>query len=76
MEKAPIALCTCSEKAEQTARHLMAECSLFSKEQPMVLQNVPLPLIMQYHIHTVDVSRLLNSIFHMLQDQSKSDQIP
>ena len=35
----------------------------------------PLRLIMQYHINIVDVSRLLNNIYHMLQEQSKRDQI-
>ena len=34
------------------------------------------PLITQYHINTVDVSRFLETIFHMLQDQSKRYQIP
>ena len=75
MKKAPTPLCSCSEKAEQTARHLMIECSLSSKELPAVLQNLPLPLIMQYHINRVDVSRFLNNIYHMLQEQSKLDQI-
>jgi len=32
MKKAPTPLCTCPEKTEQTARHLMVECSLFSKK--------------------------------------------
>ena len=41
MKKAPTPLCSCPEKAEQTARHLMIECSLFSKERPAVLQNLP-----------------------------------
>ena len=54
----------------------MIERSLLSKEQPTVLQNLPLPLILQYHINTVDVSRFLKTTFHMLQDQSKRDQIP
>ena len=37
MKKAPTPLCSCPEKAEQTTRHLMIECSLFSKERPAVL---------------------------------------
>jgi len=53
----------------------MTECSLFSKDRPAVLQNLPLPLIMQFHIHTVDVYRLIKNIFQMLQEQSKRDQI-
>jgi len=75
MKKAPTPLCSCPEKVEQTARHLMTECSLFSKDRPAVLQNLPLPLIMQFHIHTVDVYRLIKNIFQMLQEQSKCDQI-
>ena len=43
MEKVPTPLCTCLEKAEQTARHLMLECSMLSKERPKVLQNLPPP---------------------------------
>ena len=65
-----------SDVTVQKARHLMIECSPLSKERPTVLQNLPLPLIMQHHINTVDVSRFLKTIFHMLQDQSKRDQIP
>ena len=30
---------------------------------------------MQYHINTVDVSSLLNTIYRMLQEQSERDQI-
>ena len=75
MKKASSSLCRCPEKAEQTAQHLMIECSILSQERPAVLQNLPLPLIMQYHINTVDVSKLLKNIFHMLQEQSISDQI-
>jgi hypothetical protein len=74
MKKAPTPLCSCPEKVEQTARHLMTECSLFSKDRPAVLQTLPLPLIMQFHIHTVDVYRLTKNIFQMLQEQSKRDQ--
>jgi hypothetical protein len=73
-KKAPTTLCNCPEKAEQTARHLMTDCSLFSKERPVVFRKLPLPLIMQYHINTVEVSRLIKNIYHMLQEQSKSDQ--
>jgi hypothetical protein len=62
MKKAPTPLCSCPEKIEQTARHRMIECSLFLKDRPAVLQNLPLPLIMQFHIHTVDVYRLVNTL--------------
>jgi hypothetical protein len=41
MKKAPTPLSSCPEKVEQTARHLMIECSLFSKDRPAVLQNLP-----------------------------------
>ena len=41
MKKAPTPLCSCPEKIEQTARHLMTECSLFSKDRPAVLQTSP-----------------------------------
>jgi len=74
IKKAPTPLCSCPEKVEQTAWHLVMECSLFSKDRPAVLQNLPLPLIMQFHIHTVDVHRLIKNIFQMLQEQSKCDQ--
>jgi hypothetical protein len=74
-KKAPTPLCNCPEKAEQTARHLMTDCSPFSKERPAVFRKLPLLLIMQYHINTVEVSRLLiKNIYHMLQEQSESDQ--
>jgi len=72
-KKAPTPLCSCAEKAEQTARHLMTDCNLFSKERPAVFQKLPLPQIMQYHINMVEVSRLIKNIYHMLQEQSKSD---
>jgi hypothetical protein len=48
--KAPTPLCNCPEKAEQTVRHLMRDCSLFSKERPAVFRKLPLPQIMQYHM--------------------------
>jgi hypothetical protein len=73
-KKVPAPLYSCPEKDEQTARHLMTDCSLFSKERPAVFRKLPLPLIMQYHINTVDVSRLIKNIYRMLQEQSKSDQ--
>ena len=58
MKNAPAPLCSCPEEIEQTARDLVTECSLFSKDRPAVFQNLPLPLIMLFHIHTVDVHRL------------------
>jgi hypothetical protein len=79
-------LCSCPEKAEQTtrhlmsdfslfsARHLMSDFSLFSKQRPAVFRKLPLHQIMQYHINMFKVSRLIKNIYHMLQEQSKSDQ--
>jgi hypothetical protein len=71
MKRAPTPLCNCPEKAQQTARHLMTDCTLFSKERPAVFRKLPLPQIMQYHINTVKVSRLIHNIYHMLQDIRK-----
>jgi hypothetical protein len=48
--------------------------TLFSKERPEVFRKLPLPQIVQYHINTVEVSRLIKNIYHMLQERSKSDQ--
>ena len=70
MKKVPTPHCTCPEESKQTARHLMLECSLLYKERPTVLRNLPLPLIMKYHITTVEVSRFFKAIFNTLQDQS------
>jgi len=42
-KKTPTPLCSCPEKAEQTARHLITDCSLFSKERPAVFWKLPLP---------------------------------
>jgi hypothetical protein len=64
-------ICNCPEKSEQTARHLMLDCSLLSKERPTALQNLTLPRIMKYHINTVDISRFFKTICHMLRDQPK-----
>jgi len=75
MIKVPTPHCNRPAESEQTARHLMLECSLLYKEHPTVLRNLPLPLIMKYHINTFEVSRFFKAIFNMLQDQSKQDQI-
>ena len=64
------------EESEQTARHLMLECSLLCKERPTVIQNLPLPTIMKYHINTVEVTRFMTAFFQMLQDQPQPNQIP
>ena len=75
MKKSPTPLCSCPEKVEQTARHLIIECSLFSKDRPAALQNLPLPMKTQFHIHTADVHGLSKNIFQMLHEQSKRHQI-
>ena len=74
-KKASSPLCSCPEKAEQTAQHLLTDCSLFTKDRPAAFLKIPLPQIMQYHINTAEVSRLISNIYHMLQEQSKSDQL-
>jgi hypothetical protein len=71
MGKVPTSLCNCPAKSEQTARPLILDCSLLSKERPTALQNLILPQTMKYHINTVDISRFFKAIFHMLQDQPK-----
>jgi hypothetical protein len=74
MNKTPSPNCSCPEKAIQTTRHLMLECSLFSNDRPAVLQNLPPPLVLKYHINTVGITNFLRSIFHTLQEQSKCNQ--
>jgi len=76
MEKVPTPHCSCLEESERTVRHPMLECNLLYKERPTVLRNLPLPLILKYHINRVEVSRFFKTIFNMLQEQSEQDQIP
>jgi hypothetical protein len=64
----PTPECNCPEKSEQTALHLLLDCSLLSKERPTAFQNLTLLQIMKYHINTVNFSRFIKDIFHMLQD--------
>jgi hypothetical protein len=73
-KKAPSPLCNCPENEEQTALHLLKDCGLFTKVRPPAFQTLTLPQIMQHHINTADVSSLINNIFRMLQEQSRSDQ--
>jgi hypothetical protein len=75
MKTAPTPLCNCPEKAEQTAQHLMTDCSLFSRDRPATLRNLALPLLLKYHINTVGIPSLLTNIHHLLQEQAKFDQI-
>ena len=73
--KASSPLCSCPEMEEQTALHLLKDCSLFSKVRPAVFQTLTLPQVMQHHINTKEVSSLINNIYSMLQQQSLSDQL-
>jgi len=59
---------------EQTALHLLKDCSLFNEVRPAAFQALTLPQIMQHHINTKAVSSLINDIYRMLQQQSLSDQ--
>jgi len=57
--------CNCPEKAIQTARQLMIECSLFSNDRPAVLLSLPPPLVLKYDINAVsNTSFLRNSFTH------------
>jgi hypothetical protein len=44
----------------------MIECRLLSKERAKVVQNLPLPLIMEYHTNKVEVARFFKAISNML----------
>ena len=65
-----------SRKGCKTAHHLMTECSLFSNERPTVLQTLPPPLALKCHINSVGITSFVRNIFHMLQEQLKSNQTP
>jgi hypothetical protein len=62
-------ICKCPEKAVQTARHLLLECSLFSTERPIALQTLAQHLVLKHHINTISVTSFLKSILHTLQEQ-------
>jgi hypothetical protein len=72
--KASSLLCSCPEMEEQTALHLLKDCSLFTKVRPTAIQTLTLPQIMQRHINTAEVSSLIHNIYRTLQEQSISDQ--
>jgi len=76
INKTPSPNSGCPEKAVQTARHLMTECSLFSSERPAVLWTLQPPLVLKHHINTIDITSFLTNIFHTLQEQFKCNQIP
>jgi hypothetical protein len=69
MNKMPSPICSCLEKAVQTAHHLLTECSPFSKERPAELLALSLPLVLKHHINTVSITSFLGSIYHTLQEQ-------
>jgi hypothetical protein len=62
--------CSSPEKAIQTARHLLLECSIFSKDRPPVLKSLLPPLVLKYHLNIVSITRFLRSIFNALQEES------
>ena len=68
-------LTQCPEMEEQTALHLLKDCSLFSKVRPAVFQTLTLPQTMQHHINTKETPSLINNIYSMLQQRSLSDQL-
>jgi hypothetical protein len=69
MNKTPSPICKFPEKAAQTARHLLTDCSLFSSERPTVLQTLSPPLVLKQHINTISITSFLRSTFHTLQEQ-------
>jgi hypothetical protein len=72
--RASAPLCSCPQMEEQTALHLLKDCSLFNEVRPATFQTLTLPQIMQHQINTKAVSSLINDIYRMLQQQSLSDQ--
>src|SRR5215510_13178508 len=70
----PSPICKCPEKAVQTARHLLTECSLFSSERPAVLQTLSPHLVLKHHINTISITSFFRSIFHALQEQDSCIQ--
>ena len=67
IKKASSPASSCPEQVAQTARHLRTECSLFSRNRPAVLHNLP-HTTLKHHIHTVSFSNFLSSIVHSLTD--------
>ena len=68
MKIAPSPTCDCSERKEQTALHLLKECTLFSRERPAVFNTLPLPQIMKTHIHTTTVMNFIQAVHNKLQE--------
>jgi hypothetical protein len=71
INKTPSPNCNCPVKAIQTARHLMTECSLFSKDRPAVLKSLPPPLVLKYHTNAVSITSFLRNIFKAIQEESR-----
>lgn len=67
MNKITSPTCNCQEAEIQTARHLLTQCSKFTRERPDVLKSTPLPLVLKYHINTTQITRFLNNVFRSLQ---------
>jgi len=73
INKTPLPNCNCPEKARQTARHLMTECSLFSNDRLAVLKFLPPPLVLKHYINAFSITRFLRNIFKALQEESKGN---
>ena len=66
MNKTTFPYCNCPAKTVQTARHLLLECNLWSKDHPTALKSLPPPLVLQFHINTVSITKFLRRIFQAL----------
>jgi hypothetical protein len=73
MDKTPSPNCNFPEKAIQTARNLLLECSLFSNNRPQLLKSLPPALVLKHHINTFSITSFLRSIFSALQEESKGN---
>ena len=71
IKKTPSPNWNCPEKAIQTARNLMLECTLFSNDPPAVLKSLSPPLVLKYHINTFSITIFLRNTFKALQEESK-----
>jgi len=71
MNKTTSPYCNCPAKTVQTARHLLPERSLCSKDRPTVLKSLPPPLVLQFHVNTVSITNFLRRIFQVLQEEAQ-----
>jgi hypothetical protein len=76
MKNTSLPFCNCPERAVQTASHLMTEFSLFQRNRPAVLHNLPPHTILKHHIHTISVSDFLSNILHSLKEELEGNQFP